>query len=99
MGSDRTQPENQPGTGSTGDQTVLLSILSQSPDTPQRFTFDNLPLSTKVSEIKARITLAVPSRPDPENQRLLYRGKVLANSGEELQNIVDHSTVCLAPDL
>ncbi|KAL1953230.1 hypothetical protein VTO42DRAFT_3372 [Malbranchea cinnamomea] len=85
--------ESAPNSTSSNNETVDLQILSPSLDTPQRFTLNGLPLSTKVSEVKARITLAVPSRPDPETQRLIYKGRVLSNNDEILSNIVDqHGT-------
>ncbi|KAK2751011.1 hypothetical protein FQN57_000086 [Myotisia sp. PD_48] len=70
---------------------IVLHVLSPSFDAQTRITFDDLPLSTTIYEIKARITLALLSKPPPETQRLIYRGKPLSNNDEVLGKIVDPS--------
>lgn len=90
MESDRIQLDGEPG---VQVDNVDLQILSPSLESPQRFALANLPLSTKISEVKARITLAIPNCPDPETQRLIYKGRVLANNDEVLRNIIDQPGV------
>src|SRR5204862_3067475 len=74
-------------------QKIILHILSPSLDTPNRITFDNLPLTTKVSELKDRLYSTLASKPLPETQRLIYRGKPLTNNDEALQNIIEPADV------
>lgn len=73
--------------------TIILHILSPSLEAPNRLTLSNLPLTTKIGELKDHIYRAVASQPRPETQRLIYRGKPLLNDGETLQNIVEPSDV------
>ena len=95
MDSDSIPLSGEPGAqpASSTEDAVDLQILSPSLESPQRFTLNDLPLATKVSEVKARITLAIPSRPDPETQRLIYKGRVLSNNDELLRNIIDQPAV------
>ena len=69
--------------------TIVLHVLSPSLEAPNRITLNDLPLATKIGELKDHIYHAVASKPRPETQRLIYRGKPLLNDGEALQNIVE----------
>jgi hypothetical protein len=73
--------------------TIILHILSPSLQAPNRITLNQLPLTTKIGELKDHIYRTVASQPRPETQRLIYRGKPLLNDGETLQNIVEPSEV------
>ncbi|KAG5300509.1 ubiquitin family protein [Histoplasma ohiense] len=75
----------------TPARTVDLHILSPSPEVPARVTLDNLPLAMKILDLKTRLSETLPSRPRPDIQRLIYRGKPLLNNEERLSNIVQHA--------
>lgn len=75
---------------------IILHILSPSVEAPNRLTLNDLPLTTKVGELKDHIYRVVASQPRPETQRLIYRGKPLLNDAETLRNIVDPSDVSAA---
>ncbi|EER38048.1 ubiquitin family protein [Histoplasma capsulatum H143] len=75
----------------TPAQTVDLHILSPSLEVPTRVTLDNLPLAMKILDLKTRLSETLPSRPRPDIQRLIYRGKPLLNNEERLSNIVQHA--------
>ncbi|KAL2006576.1 hypothetical protein VTN00DRAFT_9244 [Thermoascus crustaceus] len=70
-------------------RTMVLHVLSPSLDAPNRLTFNDLPLTTTVAELKARISQSIPSRPSSDKQRLIYRGKPLVNDSAMLQNILE----------
>ncbi|KAK2850692.1 hypothetical protein FQN49_005416, partial [Arthroderma sp. PD_2] len=72
-------------------QPIVLHVVSPSFDAQRRITFNDLPLSTTISEVKAKITKELPSRPPPENQRLIYRGKPLSDNNEVLSRIIEPS--------
>ncbi|KAM5436279.1 hypothetical protein MferCBS31731_005972 [Microsporum ferrugineum] len=72
-------------------QPIVLHVVSPSFDAQRRITFNDLPLSTTISEVKAKITQELPSRPPPESQRLIYRGKPLSDNNQVLKHIVEPS--------
>ncbi|KAK2742634.1 hypothetical protein FQN55_007753 [Onygenales sp. PD_40] len=73
----------------SNSQTVVLHILSPSLETPGRITLDDLPLTTKISELKTRLSQALPNNPRPDMQRLIYRGKPLSDNEEQLDRIIE----------
>ncbi|EEH50596.2 uncharacterized protein PADG_06675 [Paracoccidioides brasiliensis Pb18] len=70
-------------------QTVVLHILSPSLEAPNRVTLNDLPLTIKIFDLKTRLSEMLPNRPRPDIQRLIYRGKPLADNEEQLSNIVE----------
>lgn len=68
---------------------ISLHVLCPSLQPPNRFTINNLPLSTTVADLKSHISQSVPNRPPPESQRLIYRGKPLLNDGAILGHILE----------
>lgn len=68
---------------------MVLHVLSPSLEAPNRLTFNDLPLTTTVAELKERISQSIPSRPSADKQRLIYRGKPLVNDRAMLQNILE----------
>ncbi|KAL4893758.1 hypothetical protein BDV59DRAFT_201525 [Aspergillus ambiguus] len=67
----------------------VLHILCPSLPPPNRFTFKDLTASHTLRDLKSRISQAIPTRPPPETQRLIYRGKPLAHDGATLQLVLD----------
>ena len=74
-------------------QTFLLHVLSPSADFPNKVTFPDVPISATVGELKIRICKAVESGPSPELQRLIYRGKPLAQDTALLKDVLTQETV------
>ena len=58
-------------------QTTLLHVVSPSPEVPERLKIPVVLNSTTIGDLKAKIRDAVPSKPAPERQRLIYRAKPL----------------------
>ncbi|GFF23094.1 hypothetical protein IFM46972_00548 [Aspergillus udagawae] len=78
---------DQPSAASeTGPRSITLHVLC--PSLPNRFTFDDLPLSTTVAGLKARLTESIPSRPAPSNQRLIWRGRALLDDAMTLESVL-----------
>ena len=73
--------------------TILLHILSPSPEVRTKLIFSDLPVSTTVAELKIRICDAVASRPSPDRQRLIYRGRALVREGATLKEIFSQEAV------
>ncbi|GFF89223.1 hypothetical protein IFM60648_08655 [Aspergillus lentulus] len=65
---------------------ITLHVLC--PSLPNRFTFDDLPLSTTVAGLKARLTESIPSRPAPSTQRLIWRGRALLDDAMTLESVL-----------
>jgi hypothetical protein len=68
---------------------VSLRVLSPSFESNEKISLDNLPLSTTVHDVKTHLTPLVPSRPAPEQQRLIYRGKPLLNPNATLEGCLE----------
>ncbi|RHZ59026.1 uncharacterized protein CDV56_105048 [Aspergillus thermomutatus] len=67
-------------------RSITLHVLC--PSLPDRFTFDDLPLSTTVAGLKARLTESIPGRPAPSNQRLIWRGRALVDDAMTLESVL-----------
>ncbi|KMP07281.1 hypothetical protein CIRG_06962 [Coccidioides immitis RMSCC 2394] len=68
---------------------LSLQILSPSFRTSARISFNHVRPTTTVSELKTMITTALATRPPPESQRLIYRGRELSNTQETLTKILE----------
>ncbi|KAL4951512.1 hypothetical protein BDW69DRAFT_169867 [Aspergillus filifer] len=66
-----------------------LHVLCPSLPPPNRFTFDDLPVSDTVADLKSRISKTVPSHPTPNSQKLLYLGKILSQDDVTLQSLFE----------
>ncbi|KAJ5970330.1 uncharacterized protein N7479_000248 [Penicillium vulpinum] len=83
-----TGSSSQPLTEGDTPSTIRLHILCQSLPPPSRFTLENVPLSSTISQLKSRIEQSFPNNPRASKQRLIYRGKVLAADDATLRAIV-----------
>ena len=72
---------------SVDNDTVDIRVLSQLPEPYSTLSFDNLPASTTVRALKHHVLQALPSRPQPEVQRLICRGRLLTRDGDTLLDI------------
>ncbi|MCJ1269041.1 hypothetical protein MMC22_008929 [Lobaria immixta] len=71
-------------------QTILLHVLSPSAD---KLTFSDVPVSTTVGELKIKICDAVPTRPSPNRQRLIYGGKALVQETATLRDVFSQEKI------
>ena len=86
-------PEVPPGEVSSSTPrgpTMRLHVLS--PSLPQ-LTFPDISASTTILELKCKIREAVSTRPGPQEQRLIHRGRVLANDADTLLDIFGQQAV------
>ena len=74
-------------------QNFILHVLSPSADFPNKITFPDVPTSGTVGQLKLRIWKAVDSGPSPDLQRLIYRGKPLAQDTALLKDVITQETV------
>lgn len=74
-------------------QSIVVHVLSPSIEVPSRLTFSDIFTSTTVGELKIKIRDVVASRPAPDRQRLIYRGKALIQEGATLKDIFSQETV------
>ncbi|EAW07257.1 uncharacterized protein ACLA_019620 [Aspergillus clavatus NRRL 1] len=70
---------------------VTLHVLCPSLESTNRFTYNDLPLSTTVGALKARLTDSIPGRPPPHTQRLIFRGRALLDDAVTLQTSVSQN--------
>ena len=76
------------------NQKITLNILSPSDEVPGKLTFNDCSTSTTVAELKIKICGAVATRPAPERQRLIYRGKPLSQDSATLGDVFSQEAVC-----
>ena len=77
----------------SGAQNITLNILSPSTEVPAKLTFRDCTPSTTVADLKVKIQNAVATRPAPERQRLIYRGRPLVQDTVTLADVFTHSAV------
>ncbi len=80
-------PPEQPLTAGQGvqeDYLLDLNVLSPSTEVERSLLLPALPASTTVLQLKLKIRELIPSRPQPERQRLIYRGRVLTRDNDSL---------------
>ncbi|MCJ1475565.1 hypothetical protein MMC13_004228 [Lambiella insularis] len=66
---------------------IFLNVLSPSSEVSQKLTFPEIPLSTTIRELKEKIQNDVATKPSPERQRLIYRGRALTQDEKTLEDI------------
>ena len=79
--------------GDPNPQAVLVHIVSPSTEVPDRLTFSKIPLTTTIGEMKKRIQDAVSTKPAPERQRLIYRGRALGQQDLTLAALFGNEAV------
>lgn len=67
--------------------TINLKVLSPSTEVEGGIHLPGLPAATTVRELRQRIHDAAPSRPAIDRMRLIYRGRVVANDSDTLQQV------------
>ena len=72
---------------------IHLKILSPSPEVRDGLAFTSLSASTTVGQLKEKIRATLPSRPSNERQRLIYRGRVMADDTQSMQYIFGEDAV------
>ncbi|MCJ1436566.1 hypothetical protein MMC27_005946 [Xylographa pallens] len=88
--------EHQAGGHSPADpakRRIFLNILSPSAEVPQKLTYPDILASTTILELKQKIQNDVETRPGPERQRLIYRGRALVQQEKSLEDIFGHAAV------
>jgi hypothetical protein len=70
-----------------------LQIISPSIGVTGPLSFPQLPATTTVKQLKAKIRDALPSKPVDESQRLIHRGRMLAREAETMLEIFGAETV------
>ena len=76
-------------------QRVLLHVLSPSAEVPQRLAFPDFSISSTVHELKIAIRNEVTTKPAPERQRLIYRGRALVHDHVTLREVIGQEAVSL----
>lgn len=75
------------------EQKINLNVLSPSFGIPNKISFQDIPTSTTIGELKKRIYDVVPSKPSPQWQRLIYRGRALIQDSLTLKDIFTQNMV------
>lgn len=83
---------NAAATSST-DRKIFLNVISPSVEAPQKLTYPDIPTSTTIIELKRRIQNDVETRPSPERQRIIYRGRALVQEDKTLEDVFGHEAV------
>ena len=80
-------PPSEPD-ASAAARSLTLYIKSPAAAIPERLALPNTSLATTVHEVKCKLRDALPIRPAPESQKLLYAGRQLANPDATLAQIL-----------
>jgi hypothetical protein len=75
---------------------LTLNIVSPSVGVPQPFTFPQLPATTTVKQLKAKIRDVLPSKPADESQRLIKGGRMLGRETDTMLEVFGQETVRIA---
>ncbi|KAI9816652.1 MAG: hypothetical protein M1832_005038 [Thelocarpon impressellum] len=73
---------------------MLLHILSPSSEV-SNLSFPSIAASTTVGELKTLIRDAVPTKPGPDRQRLIHRGRMLGSDADTLLEVFGQAAVSL----
>lgn len=92
MGSPAIPPKAPPGVSQPND--IVVHVVSPSLEVAGKLTFSNVSVSTTITDIKKKIRDAVPTRPLPERQRLIWQGKPLSVDNVTLRDAIGHEAVC-----
>ena len=89
------QPSAEASTSSKSpSKNILLHVLSPAVEVPNsRLTFSAVSASTTIEELKKKIQDAISTKPSPERQRLIYRGKALVRNEASLQEVFGNEAV------
>lgn len=82
------------GEDSSRTSTFTLQIVSPSSGP---LSFQDLPVNTTVKQLKGKIREALPSKPIDENQRIIYRGRMLATETATMLDVFGKEAVRLLP--
>ncbi|MCJ1402692.1 hypothetical protein MMC11_005913 [Xylographa trunciseda] len=92
MDSNEYQAGGHPPDNPAGAR-IYLNILSPSSEVPQKLTYPDISTSTTIHELKRRIQNDIETRPGPERQRLIYRGRALVQEEKTLEDIFGREAV------
>ena len=97
-GEDNTPPQADSAASSSINasnpaSTMLVHVLSPSTEIPNQLSFPSLLPSTTVGQLKELIQNAVPTRPAPDRQRLIHRGRMLAKDTDTMADIFGPTAV------
>jgi hypothetical protein len=76
-------------------QSIPIHVLSPTSGIPSHMNF-RLPLTATIADLKLMILDAAPTKPQPDRQRLIYRGRPLIRDEEKLVDILGNTVVCSA---
>lgn len=85
----------QPTPAPSDQLSINLKIIS--PSLSQPLTLPDVPAATTVRQLKERIRQELPTRPADNQQRLVYRGRMINRPDEELLNLFGEEMVSTVP--
>lgn len=86
--------ENTAGSAAGNVPLLNLKVLSPSTEVNGDIHFPQLPATTTVAGLKLKIQETLATHPQPERQRLIYRGRVMAKETDTMLDIFGRDSVC-----
>ncbi|KAL3425944.1 ubiquitin family protein [Phlyctema vagabunda] len=83
-----TRDEEQPE-----PTTFTLNVVSPSVGVSGPLIFPHISATTTIGQLKAKIRDALPTRPSDDHQRLIHRGRLLANEADTMNVIFGQDTL------
>ena len=80
---------------SDSSRLINVKVLSQLPEPDGLIHFENLPVTTTVGELKVKVRDHAASKPAVEDQRFIYRGRLMARENDTLMDVFGRDAVCL----
>jgi hypothetical protein len=88
------QPTAEAAAATADAPTVDVQVVSPSAGmSPQPLPFPGLPHQTTIKQLRERIREAVSWRPSDEQQRLIFRGRLLGNESHTLLQVFGEEAV------
>lgn len=87
----RNASAGEPAITPTDQLSVNLKVIS--PSLSQPITLSDLPAGTTVQQLKERIRQELPTQPADNQQRLIYRGRMISRPEEKLLGLFGEDMV------
>lgn len=91
--ADAAYAAGQPDASRSPPRTVEVKVLSQLSGPDGTLILPSLPVTTSIAALKTLISQSLASKPPPDRQRLIHRGRVMAREADTLEDVFGSDNV------
>lgn len=91
--ADTAHAAGQPDASPSSPRTIEVKVLSQLSEPDGTLVLSSLPVTTSVAALKTLISQSLASKPPPDRQRLIHRGRVMAREADTLEDVFGSDNV------